>query len=147
LFAGFEDTFFVQMLVDWLHHNHPAIVSVIAGTVLGGSLFGALHFLAWNFRFPTQTELVLWRTSSILTTVLPPLSVYFNLQWSYYNGWVEDSENKTARRLYGTIILVCFIIPYGLARIFLLFEMFWSLFFLPPEAFVDTWPGGFLLWG
>ncbi|KAH8589511.1 hypothetical protein B0O99DRAFT_636669 [Bisporella sp. PMI_857] len=147
LFAGFEDTVVVRMLVEWLRHNHPAVVSVIAGSVFGGSLFGALHCLAWNFSFPTQTELALWRTSSILTTVLPPLSVYFDLQWSHYNGWVEPLEVTTKRRLHGPILLVCFILPYILARIFLLFEMFWSLFFLPPEAFVDTWPGGFLLWG
>jgi hypothetical protein len=147
LFSGHENTAVLKTLVEWLRYNHPAVVSVIVGSVLGGTIFGGLHCLAWNFSFPTHTELVLWRTCSILTTILPPLSVYFNIQWSYYNGWAEPEEGTTARRFHGPILLVCFIIPYILARVFLLFEIFWTLFFLPPDAFVDTWPGVFLVWG
>jgi len=147
LFSGYENTFVLRTLIEWLRYNHPAVVSVIVGSVLGGTIFGGLHCLAWNFSFPTHTELVLWRTCSILTTILPPLSVYFNIQWSYYNGWAEPEEGTAARRLHGRVLLVCFIIPYILARLFLLFEIFWTLFFLPPDAFVDTWPGVFLIWG
>jgi hypothetical protein len=147
LVPGFENNVVGRMLVEWLRHNHPAIVSVIAGSVLGGTLFGGIHCLAWNFSFPTYTELVLWRICSIVTTVIAVLSVYCNLQWSYYNGWAERLEDRTARRVYGPVLLVCFVFPYIMARLFLLVEIFRSLFFLPPEAFVDTWPGAFLLWG
>jgi hypothetical protein len=144
LVAGFEDTTVARMLVEWLRHNHPAIVCVIAGSV-GGTIFGGLHCLAWNFQFPTRAELLLWRVCSIATTILPLLSTYFNLQWSYCNGWVGKSS--MAQRLYGPIVVIVFIIPYVLAREFLLVETSRSLFFLPPEVFIDTWPGAFLLWG
>jgi hypothetical protein len=147
LVSGFDNTTVGRTIVEWLRHNHPAIVSVIAGSALGGTLFGGIHCLAWNFAFPTCTELILWRTCSIVTTVLPLLSIYFNLQWSYYNGWVEHLGGDTASRLYGPVLLICFLFPYTLARLFLLIETFRSLFFLPPEAFIDTWPGAFLLWG
>ena len=147
LVGGFENTVTGCTIVEWLRHNHPAIVSVIASSVLGGTIFGGMHCLAWNFSFPTRSELILWRTCSIVTTVLPISSIYFNLQWSYYKGWVEHLEGKTASRLHGLILLVCFICPYVLARAFLLVEIFRSLFFLPPEAFIDTWPGAILFWG
>lgn len=143
----FGNTVAGRTLLGWLRYNHPAIVSVIAGSALGGTLFGALHCLAWNFVFPTRTELVIWRVCSILTTVLPVLSIYFNLQWSYYNGWVDYLEGETVSRFHGPVLLIFFLVPYVLARLFLLVETFRSLFFLPSEAFIDTWPGVFLLWG
>ncbi|KAH6717682.1 hypothetical protein BKA61DRAFT_716038 [Leptodontidium sp. MPI-SDFR-AT-0119] len=146
LFSGYDNTI-TRTLMAWFSLNHPAVVSVIAGSVIGGTLFGSLHCLAWNFHFPTHSELILWRISSILTTVLPLLSVYFNLQWSHYNAWAENKETLMARRIHGIVLLAFFGLPYILARMFLVFEIFWTLFFLPQEAFIDTWPGGFLLWG
>lgn len=38
-------------------------------------MFGSLHILAWNFEFPTAVEKVLWRTSALLSTFLPPLAL------------------------------------------------------------------------
>ncbi|KAF8856180.1 hypothetical protein BDZ45DRAFT_727652 [Acephala macrosclerotiorum] len=146
LVGNFEDSIFARKLFEWLRHHHPAVVSVIMGSVLGGTLFGGLHCLAWDFSFPTHAEVVLWRICAVATTVLPMLSVYFNLQWLRYNGWAEP-ERTMVQRLHGPALLLCFILPYILARLFLLVEMFRSLFYLPPEAFVDTWPGAFLLWG
>ena len=34
-----------------------------------GVLFGVIHCLAWHFSFPTHMELLLWRISSVTTTV------------------------------------------------------------------------------
>lgn len=146
LVGDFEDSMFARKLFEWLRHHHPAVVSVIMGSVLGGTLFGGLHCLAWDFSFPSHAEVVLWRICAVATTVLPMLSVYFNLQWLRYNGWAEP-ERTMVQRLHGPVLLICFILPYILARLFLLVEMFRSLFYLPQEAFVDTWPGAFLLWG
>ena len=36
-------------------------------------VFGSIHLSAWNFRFPTSAERILWRIGSIATTVLPLL--------------------------------------------------------------------------
>jgi hypothetical protein len=145
LAKNYEGNKFTRAFVDWGRHYHPAVVSVVIGSILGGTLFGGLHCLAWNFIFPTHIEVTLWRICSVATTLLPILSMYFSLQWLRYNGWAE-SEHSTAQRLHGLTLLLCFILPYILARSFLLIEAFRSLFYLPTEAFIDTWPGTFLLW-
>ena len=36
-----------------------------------GVCFGAIHFIAWSFSFPTHTELLVWRTSCITITAIP----------------------------------------------------------------------------
>ena len=41
-------------------------------TVLGiGVCFGAIHCIAWHFSFPTPTELLMWRISSVAITAVP----------------------------------------------------------------------------
>ena len=38
---------------------------------LGSGLFGALHFIAWNFDFPTRIERIFWHTATITAVVSP----------------------------------------------------------------------------
>ena len=46
--------------------------AIADGIVLGvGVCFGAIHCIAWLFSFPTHTELLMWRISSVAITVLP----------------------------------------------------------------------------
>ena len=57
----------------------------------------------------------------------------------------EESKKERARLriVIASICVVGFLIPYILARLFLLVEIFRTLCFLPPDAFVDTWSGSF----
>jgi hypothetical protein len=54
-------------------------------------------------------------------------------------------DNKTSA--VGFVFFSGFLLPYILARLFLMVEIFRSLFFLPPDAFIDTWSGSFPHWG
>jgi hypothetical protein len=37
--------------------------------------FGSIHAIAWNFEFPTLVEKVLWRTATLISTLVPPLAL------------------------------------------------------------------------
>lgn len=46
--------------------------------VLSSTIFGAIHVAAWNFAFPTNSELILWKAASIyITASLPVMLVPF----------------------------------------------------------------------
>jgi hypothetical protein len=124
-------------------------IAILAfGAFLGGTLFGGLHCFAWNFHFPTRGEALAWRVCSILTSVLPLLAVVPLAIWTRWHPWGDPPKKSPAVRFaLGLIAVFGFLIPYVLARLFLIIEMFRSLFFLPPEAFIDTWSGSFPHWG
>ncbi|KAF8061703.1 hypothetical protein FPV67DRAFT_292863 [Lyophyllum atratum] len=52
---------------------------------LFGAVFGGLHCLAWSIHFPTTTERLLWRISSLCITFIPPVGTYL------YHGLKEHS--------------------------------------------------------
>uniref|UniRef100_L2G741 Uncharacterized protein n=1 Tax=Colletotrichum fructicola (strain Nara gc5) TaxID=1213859 RepID=L2G741_COLFN len=45
--------------------------------------FGALHCLAWNFEFPSRTELLAWRVASLVAAVLPATTLGISLLLIY----------------------------------------------------------------
>jgi hypothetical protein len=123
---------------DWLRHYiayHTEVIGLVLGAIFGGSLFGGIHCLAWNAHFPTPTEKLIWRISSVMTAALPVLSTPVTARWVKSTGGFSDKERVS---VVATLLTGAFIIPYILARLFLIVEMFRSLFFLPPEAFVST---------
>ncbi|KAI1442905.1 hypothetical protein F5Y02DRAFT_409839 [Annulohypoxylon stygium] len=131
------------------------------GTFYGGIPFGGLHCLAWNSPFPTRAELIIWRVCSVATTCLPVLlasciSVIWNplpragntnatssFQSSVEVETIDFGDDRG-------ILFIFILIPlflYLLARSLILFEMIRSLFFLPPQAFIDTSSNAFPHWG
>jgi hypothetical protein len=47
----------------------------IVYAVCVGVVFGAIHLAAWDFSFPTKTERIAWRVSSLMITLLAPMSL------------------------------------------------------------------------
>jgi hypothetical protein len=109
------------------------------GMAVGGAIFGAIHIAGWNLEFPTNVERHLWHYSSILITVLIPISLHPIIM----HGW-EKSLPRWAPWAYGTPWFMAFGLLYLVARIFLLIETLRTLFYLTPTAFVGTWASNYI---
>ena len=60
-----DETFFVVGgLSEW-------DISSVSGMILVTVVFGGIHCIAWSFPFPSPTEQLLWRVSSITITGHP----------------------------------------------------------------------------
>lgn len=135
-------------IFDLLADEEGAILAF--GSLVGGILFGAPHCLAWNFQFPTFFEQMLWRICSIITTFIPLIATAPIAHWVRAQTPYDDISRPSLDphgKLTGPFIFVAFILPYLLARLFIMVEIFRTLFHLPPEAFIETWSGAFPHWG
>lgn len=54
--------------------SETAHVAIPVLAVLSAA-FGSLHFIAWNFEFPTAVEQLLWRIATILSVTVPVLGL------------------------------------------------------------------------
>jgi hypothetical protein len=93
------------------------------GFGIGSVVFGALHIAAWNFVFPTRVEQILWRATSLYCTSFILFVVF---------------DALLPRKIQGTYAIGVSIL-YFLSRLFLVVEIFRTLCFLPPSAYVSTW--------
>ncbi|MCJ1229976.1 hypothetical protein MMC12_006647 [Toensbergia leucococca] len=112
----------------------PIILNAIfIGIGVGGVLFGSIHFVAWNFEFPTPVERLLWRTSCSVLVILPLFNVLMYCITQHAGEGPGTRFLRPLGYLSGPL--------YFLARIFLLVEVFRSLAYSPPSSFEDVnWP-------
>lgn len=122
------------------------ISDIVYGHLFTLAYFG-IHLAGWHFTFPTPTEKILWRTSSL---ILLGLLIFYLLATAF--GTVM--AGRLARGLFNnheatTILGVASLLPrwiavllhlpvffvYGLARSYIIIEGFVSLRALPKTAF------------
>lgn len=113
--------------------NNPQFCFMI-GLLFGCAVFGGVHVMAWNFDFPTRIELILWRVASVWCTAFTLLTLVTALAVSVVSEWLklegDDWLDETV-----LAVLVGF---YIIGRLILLVEIFRTLLFLPPNAFIAT---------
>lgn len=102
---------------------------ITSGVNFMGIIFGLLHCLAWNYEFPTQREGLLWKIAALGTSSILFVFIFF---------LAALETNAKFMRVIGPIVALA----YSIARLHLIVEMFRSLFYLPPEAYITTWSAG-----
>ncbi|PBK80287.1 hypothetical protein ARMGADRAFT_949790 [Armillaria gallica] len=98
--------------------------------VVIGSLFGAIHCVAWSFYFPSHAEMMLWHLSSITVLIgLFPVSVFLR-------AWRDDKTSALPFILIciSVFMMIVAIILYIVARITLIILAFLQLRSLPQPA-------------
>ena len=105
----------------------------IEGITIGSILFGALHIAAWNFIFPSRVEQITWWITSLYCTGVFFTYILF-LLLIFCGVLLFDMSERSLM-----IGIVLGISLYVLARLFLIVEIFRTLCFLPPDAYVATW--------
>jgi len=109
----------------------------ILGFLWGGIILGCVESTAWKFDSHTSIELLLWRISSLVIIAAFPLTYTIVAMLlgltSDWNGMdiTIVKVGKVASSITSAIFLF--------ARLFILFESIYSLFHLPPGAFISTW--------
>ncbi|KAI1741359.1 hypothetical protein F4680DRAFT_416581 [Xylaria scruposa] len=72
----------------WIEGNVPLIYTIMAAFSF---LFGGIHIIAWNFEFPSLAELMLWRASSLTSTILPLIIIMLNLYLNYLTTTTDNN--------------------------------------------------------
>jgi hypothetical protein len=91
--------------------------------------FGAIHLVVWHFKFPTRTELGIWRWTSVAITALPLIALgMFSLFW-----FIGRHDVFFIGLGYSVIAL------YALARLILLGQSLACFRSLPKAVYKATW--------
>ena len=114
---------------DTLLHYADAMSYVILGLL--GSLFGAIHCIAWNSPFPTSQERSAWRVCSVAAMCLP--FAFTLMLWIEVHTFVQDTSysDSDLNPLLGLGIISL----YAVARITLIVLAFITLRALPADAY------------
>ncbi|KAH7089946.1 hypothetical protein FB567DRAFT_315259 [Paraphoma chrysanthemicola] len=103
---------YISQGVDWLVWS-AFIVCLVSGSI---------QISGWNFHFPSKTEQLLWRISSVACAVLPLLYFTLCLMRS-----LSTFEEKVAKKVFLSL--------YTLFRIYMFVEMFVSLRAAPTSVY------------
>ena len=103
--------------------RHRVIFAICASI-----LFGAIHFVAWHYEFPTPPERYGWRTSSIIVSVVPLILLPMHVA-----GGMKIVKKGSIYYFFADV----FSFAYICSRIALLIFPLISLRALPPGAYVD----------
>ncbi|KAJ7899737.1 hypothetical protein B0H13DRAFT_2336891 [Mycena leptocephala] len=97
-----------------------------------GAYFGTIHFTAWKADFPSAYEMWMWKSCSVLITVIPILLLFFAAVTT-----IPSHKNPVAECI-GTVMSTIFILIYIIARLFLIVLPLVSLRALPRGALADV---------
>ncbi|KIW24682.1 uncharacterized protein PV07_10384 [Cladophialophora immunda] len=126
-----------------LHCDGGFFSKMVLGSLFGAMIFRVLHCAAWNFHFPTVIERFLWRISAVTTVVIPPTMVAFVMLVNGFLMWKARNNGTFAAGRDPTTLInwvgLAATVIYVVVRLYITVETFRSLWFLEPEAYMNTW--------
>ena len=112
---------------------------IFIGIGFGGVLFGTVHFIAWNFQFPTPVERILWRVACCMIISIPVLGT--GLYFITLHNARKEMESDTKSSVWLRPFTATCVLLYLLARLYLMTEVFRSLAYAPLSTFQEiNWP-------
>jgi hypothetical protein len=114
--------------------NDAGVGIALLGPSIIGMAFGAVHFIAWWYEFPSHAEFILWRISCIALVVVPLFS-------AITCGWNLAALGSTLLDVIGFIagsLLFLSAWLYIAARIATIVIAFTTLRSLPPDALLTV---------
>ena len=114
-----------------LSSDHDPQTYAVTGLV--AVIFGAIHCVAWSFRFPSYMEQTLWRVSAITIICVPVLFPLVGLVGLFVFDHLLRLSNK--REVLTIVMIVILAFLYMLARVMLFILASISLRTLPPKAY------------
>jgi hypothetical protein len=109
----------------------------LVGICFGNTIFSGLHVLAWNFLFPSTMERLFWRISTVSTMAIPWVFFLVNMavfRMDLLAGFLPPKSKTIMLDLFMVILVPAYI----LARLFMMVEIFRTLYYLPPSAYRST---------
>jgi len=105
---------------------------------LFGAIFGGLHCLGWNFKYPTPVEQTFWRTTSSAITIIPlivaPIDFLLTIRGLDSCSGVVQRKVLLILDLVMTVLLFI----YVFARLSLIAQALALLRHQPPDAFIGV---------
>ena len=95
----------------------------ILGQILPLAIFGALHAIAWSAAFPSPTEQLLWRASSIAPAILASILLLLFAASRWLHGALE------------IVVMIVITPPCFAARLAFIVLPLFQLRDLPPLAY------------
>ncbi|EIN12215.1 hypothetical protein PUNSTDRAFT_130485 [Punctularia strigosozonata HHB-11173 SS5] len=127
----------LQSSTDFKGHGLPGIIRSNVSAVVLALTYGVPHFLGWNAQFPTATERVLWRIS---TVVISSWGTAMALTVATIVAVRLALGNFTGERRGETRLVACAAVPYIAMSGYLLVESLRQLLFLEPAAYeLPSW--------
>jgi hypothetical protein len=127
------------------NHGRDFLSSGVVASAVG-TLFGATHFISLSYPFPSQTEQLLWRLSSIALIGVPAGVLVGSWSATLINRALKHRDESSLMLIWVKILL-CFILIFWVAG-FVLVPLFYvaarvttfvlafkSMASLPPTAF------------
>ncbi|KAK3691738.1 hypothetical protein LTR37_018466 [Vermiconidia calcicola] len=106
---------------------------------LSSALLGSIHVAGWNFSFPTQKDVWIWRCASLVTTAVPlllPLWMSNVLLTPLNNRRIDKGWRGVLQVLCGLVAMP--FLFYAPARVVLFVEGIRGLVYLPKDAYLAT---------